>query len=276
LEAISQGENAAQQERYRLELGKGAIYDIVEPLSSQGIRVVGTQFPDEISGLFLNHSSMGMVILVNASHERTRQRFSYAHEYAHALFDQRRTVIISNADNASELVEVRANAFAAAFLMPKEGVEGLLRSMGKGGAGRNYLAVFDAIQEKVMEAQYRQPAASQKISAQVVAWIAYRFGVSFQVAVYRLQNLNCLKPHERDELLKAEQQGREYMRVLHLQDDSLTPQKLQDKELKASVARLAIEAYQREDISRGRLLDISKLLGLKGAQLLELAYTDPS
>lgn len=44
-----------------------------------------------------------------------------------------------------------------------------------------------------------------------------------------------------------------------------------DRELRSEIARLAIEAYRREEISRGRLLELSKTLGIPGETLLELA-----
>ena len=44
-----------------------------------------------------------------------------------------------------------------------------------------------------------------------------------------------------------------------------------DRELISQIAYLAIEAYRREEISRGRLLEISKTLKIEGRQLLELA-----
>jgi Zn-dependent peptidase ImmA (M78 family) len=56
-----------------------------------------------------------LVILVNSSPVRARRRFSYAHEYAHALLDRDRQVTVTSTDNAAELIEKRANAFAASF-----------------------------------------------------------------------------------------------------------------------------------------------------------------
>jgi hypothetical protein len=42
---------------------------------------------------------------------------------------------------------------------------------------------------------------------------------------------------------------------------------LADRELRSQVTRLAIEAYRGEEISRGRLLDLSKLLGISRTKL---------
>ena len=44
-----------------------------------------------------------------------------------------------------------------------------------------------------------------------------------------------------------------------------------DRELRSEITHLAIEAYRREEISRGRVLELSKMLGMKGDVLLRLA-----
>jgi len=44
-----------------------------------------------------------------------------------------------------------------------------------------------------------------------------------------------------------------------------------DRELVSQVVYNAIEAYRREEISKGRLLDISKKLSIPGNLLVELA-----
>ncbi len=270
-EAKKQGEEVAREERKSLALGDSPIHDIAEVLALQGIWTAQNKLPHEMSGLFLHHPSLGTAIIVNASHVCTRRCFSYAHEYAHALFDANRTIAISNLDNAGDLIEIRANAFASAFLMPEQGIANLLRSMGKGEGGRVDLAIYDASTESAVVAKYRQTATSQKISPQGIAWIAHYFGVSYQAAVYRLQNLGYFKAKERDQLLKEESKGRDYLRVLFLQDHETIEQASQNRELKAQIAYLVIEAFQRNEISRGRLLDLSKLLQLPGKELLQLA-----
>ena len=216
-----------------------------------------------------HHPSMGIAILVNANHVRSRQLFSYAHEYAHALFDRDRAISISTAENAVEFIEKRANAFAAAFLIPSEGVAEMMRSIDKGRSSRTHLSIFDVATEKVVEAEDRQLASAQKISPQDVALIANTFGVSYQATVYRLHSLNYLSQKEREALLLEESKGKDYLRILDLEkpEKSIHPQ----RELKPRISRLMIEAYRCEKISRGRFMELSKLLKLPGEKLLEIA-----
>src|SRR5207253_6826516 len=112
-EAIRQGAYVAKQERQRVGLGEAPIADISDLLNAQGVWATGVRLPDHMSGLFLKHALTGMVVIANFDHARTRKRFSYAHEYAHALLDRDRGGTVTTQENAFELVEKRANAFAA-------------------------------------------------------------------------------------------------------------------------------------------------------------------
>ena len=88
MEAVDQGTKVAQQERLRLGLGMNPIPDMSDLINGQGIWATGANLLDAVSGLFMRHSSIGLAILVNFTHLRARKRFSYAHEYAHALMDR--------------------------------------------------------------------------------------------------------------------------------------------------------------------------------------------
>jgi Zn-dependent peptidase ImmA (M78 family) len=75
----------------------------------------------DISGISLKHSSIGKFILVNYNEDIFRQRFTVAHEAAHAIFD-----LDDNDDyfslskwDKNDLVEIRADAFASAYLIPQ-------------------------------------------------------------------------------------------------------------------------------------------------------------
>ena len=271
-DAIAQGQRVAEGERRRLDLGARPITDLVNLIAEQGIWACGADLPDKMSGLFLHHASIGLVILVNDSHGRARRRFSYAHEYAHALLDRDRPVTVTSADNAAELIEKRANAFAAAFLLPREGVSEVLAALDKGQPSRAEETVFEATGGH-FDAQSRQAPRSQRITYQDAATLAHRFGVSYQAAVYRLLSLSHVSRTESAELLKREAVGKDFLEALGMFDDleGKEGKSLMDRELRSQVTRLAIEAYRREEISRGRLLDLGKQLGIPGPKLVALA-----
>ena len=272
-EAVTQAEQLAEEERRRLNIGNAPLADVSELIGSQGIWASGLELPDHMSGLFLRHSSIGLAILVNASHPRGRKRFSYAHEYAHALMDREGTVSVSSTGNSTELVEKRANAFAAAFLMPRSGVSEVLRSLDKGLPSRHEQTIFDAATGGHIEAEFRPPAGSQRITYKDVAIVGHHFGVSYQATLYRLKSLKHVSQRDSDSLLEREGFGREYLKLLGMLDELEEPEQRQywDRELRSEIAHLAIEAYRREEISRGRLLELGKTLEIDGGVLLSLA-----
>ena len=262
-----------EQERRRLSIGNAPIGDLPELIGKQGIWTASAELDPAISGLFLSHPSIGLAILVNAWHGRARNRFSYAHEYAHALLDRERNVTVSSTDIASNMVEICANAFAAAFLMPAEGVSDILQSIEKGQPSKVEKSVFDVAGDGRLDAEVRTAPGSQRITYQDAAMIAHHFGVSYQAAVYRLKSLQHVSAPQAEELLRQEIHGRNLLKALSLFDDlEERPSKANyEKELISQIAYLAIEAYRREEISRGRLMEIGKALKIEGRQLFELA-----
>ena len=272
-EAVAQGEEVAEQERQRLGIASAPIADFSELIASQGIWASGVTLPDSMSGLFLRHTSTGLAILVNALHPIGRKRFSYAHEYAHALLDRNGKITISSTDNSSELVEKRANAFAAAFLMPQGGIRASLRNLNKGLPSRQKHAIFDAATGGLFEAEQRAPTRSQHIAYKDIALLAHHFGVSYQAAVYRLRCLRYISERECGEFVNREHFGRKYLKALSMFGDvgEREEQRHWDRKLRSEIAHLAIEAYRREEISRGRVLELSKTLRIDGDTFLQLA-----
>jgi hypothetical protein len=60
--------------------------------------------------------------------------------------------------------------------------------------------------------------------------------------------------------------------MLGLNDlDKSEKNSINQRELKTYISQLMIEAYQGGQISRGRLLELSRLLKLPGRQILEIA-----
>jgi hypothetical protein len=130
-ESIQQGNIIADYERNRLKLGSAPIEDLPEIIEGQGVRVGALPLDDSISGLFFADDQNGLSILVNAQHSEQRQMFSHAHEYGHLLFNRQEHGEVSPLNNRGEVMEVRANAFAAAFLMPDQGIRKILSGVGK-------------------------------------------------------------------------------------------------------------------------------------------------
>jgi Zn-dependent peptidase ImmA (M78 family)/transcriptional regulator with XRE-family HTH domain len=275
-EAFQQGESVAEQERKRLGLGENPVHMLPDLLSSVGAWVAGVNLPKEISGMFLHERAIGTVILINNSHPRVRRRFSYAHEYAHALIDRERdsTAMVSTQANSTERTEKRANAFAAAFLMPQTGVRNYLSAIDKGGPTRQVHAVYGIAGSE--QAEERTAPGSQKIVYQDVARLARYFGVSYQVAVYRLRDLNVIGALELQALVDQMDQANSYLKVLRFAEsidtDEVTADGVEETgELVSQVVYRAIEAYRRQEISRGRLLDLGAKIGIPGKKLVELA-----
>jgi Zn-dependent peptidase ImmA (M78 family)/transcriptional regulator with XRE-family HTH domain len=271
-DATRQGEQVAEDERRRLGLGYGPIADMADLITRHGIWASGVLgLPNEMSGIFLRHSSIGLVILVNRDHPRTRQRFSYAHEYAHALLDRKTTsAIVSSKENSQEFIERRANAFAAAFLLPAEGVRWFLEHLEKGGASRGYRITSTSVGDEPVEAEDRPAPGSQQITYQDVVWLAHHFNVSYPAAVYRLSDLGYTNAEEKKHLLERSALG---SRLLSASDhfDDKQPSGRPDRELVDQIVWLAVEAYRREEVSQGWLRDLSDKLGMTAEDLVERA-----
>src|SRR5205823_2018070 len=92
-----------------------------------------------------------------------RHRFSLAHEYAHVLLDRSRGGMVSRVEDRDNLVEIRANAFAASLLMPAEGVREFVRELGKGFGSRESAEVYDSDEALPVKVEGRAAPKSQDI-----------------------------------------------------------------------------------------------------------------
>jgi Zn-dependent peptidase ImmA (M78 family) len=115
------GEAAAAS--LRAELGhsdREVPRDVYAEFRSVGVHVFRRKLGNSnVSGLFIMHPVAGKCALVNHSEDIYRQRFSAAHEMAHAIFDSAQGASVSfEGPSGSDMAELRANRFASCFLMP--------------------------------------------------------------------------------------------------------------------------------------------------------------
>lgn len=117
------GQGEAGAARLRSALGysdRQVPRDVYAEFRSVGVHVFRRKLGNSnISGLFIMHPVAGKCALVNHSEDVYRQRFSAAHEMAHAVFDSAQGASVSfEGPSGADMLEVRANRFASCFLMP--------------------------------------------------------------------------------------------------------------------------------------------------------------
>jgi len=266
-EAVTQGERAAVEERRRLELGTTPLPNVAELLAGQGVRTAQLRLPEDLSGLTLFDEEIGSFVVVNdlePGHSRLRRRFSYAHEYCHVLLDRDQQGAISRASDRDSLLEVRANAFAAALLMPPAGVEEFVRQLGKGWASRLQADVYN--EEEAQRVQSRPEPGSQAIQMHDVVLLAQHFGVSRLAALYRLKNLRFLTQSELESLKTREEDGlgRELAGFLDLPEPDAEAAR---NEFRHRFLTLALEAFRREEITRAKLEELAETVDVTSVEL---------
>jgi Zn-dependent peptidase ImmA (M78 family) len=141
-----------------------------------GVTVLFERFDQGISGI-LYRDGAHAVIGVEATHPKTRQRFTIAHEIGHLRLHKGpmfvdHSVHVDRRDEKASLGidpdEIEANSFAAALLMPEDMIFGAVTqsSTHHGGVG----------------------------AEQLISRLARRFDVSAQAMEYRLANLGLVVP----------------------------------------------------------------------------------
>lgn len=263
-EAIQSGSQAAQEERRRLGLGAAPLGDVPALLEAQGIRTGLISMPAGISGLMINHPNVGLFVVVNRDHPPVRQRFSWCHEYAHLLLDRAKMSHVSREADRADLLEVRANVFAACFLMPEEGVRQFVGTLGKGSASRLHAEIYDEAVAVAVDS--RTAGGSQDLQLYDAVKLAHHFGVSVLSALYRLLNLRLMTDKQFEEMKRMDQDGvsQELARVLGLPQLSAVEN---ITEFYRRYLALALEAYRREKISRRKLIDVAGKLGVTADEI---------
>jgi len=117
------GRKAAAALRKNLGYQKNEVpRNIYEDFTKIGCHVFRREIQEStISGICIRHPVAGPCLLINYNEDLYRQRFSAAHEAAHAILDEEDDFVVSfKTWDKKDLVEIRANTFASNYLLPPE------------------------------------------------------------------------------------------------------------------------------------------------------------
>lgn len=168
------GQHAAEALRHQLGYKDNEVpRDVYTDFRAIGIHVFRRKLiNDDISGLYVKDPVAGHCVLINYSEDVYRQRFSVAHEVAHAIFDSDKGVLLtyeskSGKYEAADLKEIRANSFASHFLMPLTMLKGL--STFDGESAKHWAQQFRvstaALAKALKDADLIGEAAAKRIRA---------------------------------------------------------------------------------------------------------------
>jgi Zn-dependent peptidase ImmA (M78 family)/DNA-binding XRE family transcriptional regulator len=167
--AVQQGQRLAERVRKLWSLGDDPLpsnlFSLIEDQSGLGIALEPLQ--ERIAGLCARVGDLA-IALIDSSAVVGRQRFTTAHELCHLLLGDGEQVLVDERLTGRSLVEMRANAFAAHFLMPAKAV-------------RRYLREREVDEEVAVELQYT-------------------FGVSLDALLWHLVNLDLISDYRRQQI----------------------------------------------------------------------------
>lgn len=189
--ALRHGADVAYQERARLGLGVAApVRDVWGVIEDAGLHVFPLRLGDkDIDGIFTRLTDNQACVGVNIDKWLFRQVFTVVHEYGHALMDGDTTAEACTVNRGWEVHrsqvtyynrELRANQFAAVFLVPREALVRYLNARGKLVRGR-----------------------ATGLTPMEIVRAQDHFGTSAEMLLWRLQNEQLIDATERKAIADA-------------------------------------------------------------------------
>jgi Zn-dependent peptidase ImmA (M78 family)/DNA-binding XRE family transcriptional regulator len=168
-QAVQQGQRLAERVRKLWSLGDDPLppnlLSLIEDRSGLGIALEPLQ--ERVAGLCARVGDLA-IALIDSSAIVGRQRFTAVHELCHLLVGDGEQVLVDERLTGQSLVEMRANSFAAHFLMPAKAI-------------RRYLREREVDEEVTIELQYT-------------------FGVSLDALLWHLVNLDLISEYRREQI----------------------------------------------------------------------------
>jgi Zn-dependent peptidase ImmA (M78 family)/transcriptional regulator with XRE-family HTH domain len=237
-------EDVAVEERRRLGLGDGPLLNLREVLEGGvGLRIFVFKLPSRVAGLYAFTDELGGCVALNLEHPPERRRQSLAHEYGHFLTSRFRSEVLQEGRyERRPHLELFAEAFGRAFLMPMEGLR------------RQFLNVKRERKGTVTRGD--------------LCRLAYSFDVSVEAMVRRLEEIQLVPSGLWDRLRLEGFKVREAMRLLGL-ETSLR----HDQMLPVRFVTLALESWQEGDLTEGQFARFMRVSRLKAREIVQIATT---
>ena len=181
--SLDKNTGAKRAREARADLGytrEGPLPDLVEAIEEKGgAHVVVLELPAGVAGAYVARADCPL-LFVNGHQALSRQRFTVAHEFGHHRMGHASVVDEQQAISGQlhDPQEVRANAFAAEFLMPRDAIDAW---------GREYV--------------------DGAVTLEQVLLLACEYGVSAQATRYALHNAGVLSDTRREQQLDEEIAG---------------------------------------------------------------------
>jgi Zn-dependent peptidase ImmA (M78 family)/transcriptional regulator with XRE-family HTH domain len=229
-----QGELLAQQLRSQAGLGDADLQTDVSQLAADiedkfNVDVAIEPLEPGLDGLAITRRGYSL-IMVSSSIAAHRQRYTLAHELGHLLAGDHGDIIDENINYSKTPEETRANAFAAAFLMPANAL--------------------------------RTAFGDQSVpTEQLIADLLARYRVSLDALAFRLHNLGIINAAERDTVRRMSS-----ARISLRQGRANDLQARHDRRWPGGLLRRAVEAYVQGRIS---IRPIAQLVNIDPDALLE-------
>lgn len=234
------GEDVATTERQRLGLGDGPLLNLREILEAEvGLRIFQLRLPRAVSGIYAFSERYGGCIAVNVETPPFQRRLDLTREYGRFVIARSQPALTIQGHYQRRPVGERlAESFASAFLLPASSLR------------RRYLELTRGRRGGITQGD--------------LGWLAHFYAVPAAAIVRRFEELRLVPPGTLEGLRRTQpglvepQQPAGNPRV-PVDDELLTPR----------YVALAVEAWQRAELSEGQLARILRTDRLGARETVE-------
>lgn len=228
---LNTAENLAQKMRSTLGLGASEPVNMKTVMRELNILAVYRSLSNKLFGLSLKtNNGNDKFILINSNSTRGRQHFTIAHELFHLFYDENPKPHFYETESQTDPSERSANLFAAAFLMPHNGIISKIPA---------------------------NEIAAKEISIETAIRLGQLYGVSHLTFILRLKELKIINSENANKLCNIKIAKEAALRGF---DTSLYKDG-NHKLVIGDFGTYARKLYDEEKISEGHYMELLNIIG---------------